>query len=46
MEGGGKAIGKQMALCAILLAHPVVRALLPDIFRYKDEIMKKQQNTT
>lgn len=45
MEGGGKAIGKQMALCAILLAHPTVRALLPEIFRHKDELVKKEQNT-
>jgi len=45
MEGGGKAIGKQMALCAVLLAHPTVRALLPEIFRWKDELLKKKQNT-
>jgi DNA-binding transcriptional regulator YiaG len=41
----GKPIGKQMALLAILLAHPMVRALLPEIFSHKEKILKKNQNT-
>lgn len=45
IESGGKPIGKQLALCAILLAHPTVRALLPEIFRWKEELLKKRQNT-
>jgi hypothetical protein len=37
---GGTPIGKQMALCAVLLAHPEVRARLPAIFRWKDALLQ------
>ena len=44
MEHAGKkpkAIGKQMALLITLIAHPTVRMLLPEIFRNKEEILRK-----
>jgi hypothetical protein len=37
----GKPIGKQMALLVIVMAHPMVRALLPDIFAHKEKLLKK-----
>jgi DNA-binding transcriptional regulator YiaG len=48
MEGSGpsaKPIGKQMALLAILLAHPLVRALLPTVFQHRENIRKKVGDT-
>ena len=41
MESGDKPVGKQMALLLILMAHPMVRALLPSIFQYKETVLKK-----
>lgn len=35
-----KPIGEQMALLATLLAHPQVRALLPEIFLHKEQVLK------
>ncbi len=34
-----KPIGKQMARLAIVLAHPMVRALLPEICAHKEKIL-------
>lgn len=36
-----KPIGEQMALLATLMAHPQVRALLPEIFLYKENILRE-----
>lgn len=46
MENGSTAIGRQMSLLAVVMAHPAVRALLPEIFRYRDEIVKKTENSS
>ena len=52
MESGNKPVGKQMAMLLILMAHPMVRALLPTIFQHKETVLKhraaraeKEENT-
>lgn len=41
-----KPIGEQMALLATLMAHPTVRAMLPEIFLYKEAVLKKKAEDT
>jgi len=43
MEAGTAGIGRQMGMLALVMAHPVVRGLLPEIFRNKDEILRKER---
>lgn len=40
-----KPIGKQMAMLAILMTHPLVRAMLPEIFAHKDRILRNPENS-
>lgn len=45
IESGSTRISTPMARLMTILTHPKVRVMLPDIFLYKEKILKEQRNS-